>query len=336
MLITPSDIGVALGSDDMSIPELLSVATAADRLGMRDLWVTESRGRDAFVLLSQIALLTEQIGLGTGIVNVFARTPTALAQAVGTVMEAAPGRHFNLGIATGGKAMIEQFHGLPYEQPVSRLEAALEIIQSIFDNHGQVPAHEKIFATGRVNLRLKTDRSQIKVFAATSGNRSKEITGRLADGWLPIWPVRSRFTASKEEVVTAAKEAGRLDFRVAAYIYGVVSTDKEEIDLLRGTLAWYLAANGTVYATMFENYGYGAEVTAIIEKWKAGDRAGAIGGVSDKMLEDCALFGTAEEVVNRIKLFRDAGVDMPILRFPPALSGIRCVEMLEDLARAAK
>jgi hypothetical protein len=115
------DLDVAIGGNERPREESVLIARVADEVGIGNLWVTEGTGRDAFSLLTEIALATERIGLGTGIVNVFSRTPTALVQATATVMEVMQHRRFNLGVGASGKALMQQYHGVPFDRPITRL-----------------------------------------------------------------------------------------------------------------------------------------------------------------------------------------------------------------------
>ncbi len=334
MSTTVRDLDVALGSDDFSQPDLLRVAEAADALGIRHLWLTESKGRDAFVLLTQVAQRTHRIGLGTGIVNVFSRTPTALAQAAATLLESIPGRVVNLGLGTSGKALVERFHGVPFERPVSRLSEAVTVIDRAVGGDS-LPTGGSVFSMSPVELNLHARRSALRIFVAGTGDATLRLAGAQADGWLPIWPSLRSGGEMLAIVNTAAVAANRPKPLVAAYIYGVVGSDATLADQVRASLAFYVAANGTAYRKLFLRYGYAAEVKRICAFWTRGDRVRARNSVTDEMLNDCALIGEPDSFLAGVGRFINVGVTWPVLRFPRQLSADQCIHMLEAISGAS-
>ena len=72
---------------DMKREDAIALAKIADECGIDSFWVPEGWARDAFSLLISIAEKTERLKLATGIVNVYSRTPGALAQQFATLDE---------------------------------------------------------------------------------------------------------------------------------------------------------------------------------------------------------------------------------------------------------
>lgn len=341
---TTSDIDLAVIIDSRSRDDLIRIAVEADRIGISNFWVTETMGRDAFSVLTSIALRTNQIGLGTGITNIWARTPSALAQATATVMEVMGDRTFNLGIGGSGKSLIEKLHGIPFDKPMGRLEEYVRIIDHIFTT-GNLPGPMEIFTTQEMPMAragkregvggLFGDRDRLKIFVAGLTPRSLATTGKYADGWLPIWPSKSRGVEALETLREAADSVGRPMPDVSSYIYGVISDDPRLIQLVRDTLAFYVAANGVAYQHMFERMGYENEVAEIIDLWQEGKRDEARTVVNQAMLEDTSLIGELPAFEAGIEQFRAAGVERPILQFPPATSTEDIMSMLAKLAPAS-
>ena len=102
-----SRIGIALGAvHDRPFAEVVTFARAAEECRYEALFVPEAWGRDAFVTLGALARVTERIGLGTGIVNIYTRTPALLAMAALTLDEISGGRAV-LGLGTSGQRVVE-------------------------------------------------------------------------------------------------------------------------------------------------------------------------------------------------------------------------------------
>src|ERR1700761_3364517 len=144
-----SDIDISIGTSEFTRAQLLLIARAADGLGVGTVFLTEGAGRDPFSVLTEMALQTRRIGLGTGIVNVFSRTPTALAQCTASVMELMGDRPFYLGLGTSGKQLMEKYHGVPFDRPVSRLQETVQVIDYAFTT-GALPDGGDIFPLGHL------------------------------------------------------------------------------------------------------------------------------------------------------------------------------------------
>lgn len=327
------DLDVSIGGNERPRKESVLIARAADEMGIGNLWITEGTGRDAFSLLTEIALATERVGLGTGIVNVFSRTPTALVQATATVMEVMEERRFNLGLGTSGKALMQQYHGMPFDRPVTRLREAVRIIDEAFTT-GRLPRGGDVFDLGGLEVGVPVSRDRLRIYVAGLSPKTLDLTGRYADGWLPIWPSAARGQEPLEAVQAAARSVGRKPPLVSGYLYGAVGSGDDVEKHVRATLAWYVAANGTAYRGLFERYGYGDQAKRICDLWDAGDREAARRSVDDELLRDTTLLGEPDEFFNSVQRFIDAGIDRPVFRLPKQLSTARCLEMLARLAQA--
>ena len=123
-----ADLHVAL-STSYERGDIVSLGLAVEECGYGGLWLTELAARDAFSLLTEIALKTRRIELGTGIVNHYGRSPATLAQAAASLSEVLDGRPFNLGLGASSRAVIEGLHGLAYQRPYARMAEALQLIR---------------------------------------------------------------------------------------------------------------------------------------------------------------------------------------------------------------
>src|SRR5207247_10562617 len=108
--------------------ELLSYVKLVDELGYDTIFVPEAWGRDAFTTLGWIAAHTKRVRIGTGIVNVFSRTPALIAQSVATLDEISGGRAV-LGLGTSGPGVIERWHGMRFEDGLRRTRETVEIVR---------------------------------------------------------------------------------------------------------------------------------------------------------------------------------------------------------------
>ena len=207
-------------------------AKIADAAGIHSIWVAEAWGRDAFTLLTLLAEHTSKIQLATSIVNIYSRTPAALAQHFGTLDELSNGRMI-IGLGTSGPQVIEHFHGVPFNPPLTRMKEYVEIINMIF---AQTPLNYegKLFKLQRgFTMRFETPRKHIPIWIASLNKKSVEFTAKKTDGWLPVMiPINSlkKAIADFREIASAA---GRNPRDVAVKAPGHV-TVTDNVDRARG------------------------------------------------------------------------------------------------------
>src|SRR5216683_5618717 len=117
----------------MDYDQALARVRLADEAGVDTAWVAEAWGRDCFTILALMARETRRMQLGTGIVNTYSRTPAALAQHFATLDELSGGRMV-IGLGTSGPQVIEHFHGVKFNPPLTRMKEYIEIINTLMRN----------------------------------------------------------------------------------------------------------------------------------------------------------------------------------------------------------
>jgi F420-dependent oxidoreductase-like protein len=300
--------------------EIVKRVQIADDLGVESVWAAEAWGRDAFSVLTQLALTTKNIQLGTAIVNVFSRTPAVLAMTFGTLDELSGGRAI-IGLGSSGKNVIEHWHGIPFEKPATRLREYIEIIDTIIKQE-KLNYHGKVFEMDRgFTMQFPTARPHIPTYIASITPKSMEQTGEVADGWIPIYWPKDKIKSGIDTLMTGAKKAGktRADITVAPAIVMQITEggSEEQIRMAaRGPIAFYVGRMGTYYYEMLERHGFEAEVAKIKEGWAARDAKAAAAGVSDRMLDQTAVVGPLEKCVEDLNERRALGVDLPLIQMP--------------------
>jgi alkanesulfonate monooxygenase SsuD/methylene tetrahydromethanopterin reductase-like flavin-dependent oxidoreductase (luciferase family) len=291
---------------------LVERAKIADRAGIHSIWVAEAWGRDAFSLLTLLAEHTERVRLATGIVNIYSRSPAALAQHFATLDELSGGRMI-IGLGTSGPNVIEHFHGIPFNPPFTRLSEYVDIINMILAgtplNYGG-----KLFRMERgFTLRFEPPRKHIPIFLASIKRKSVEFTARKADGWLPVMiplkALRQTIADFRAIAKAAGREAGAVEVRAPGRV--VVTRNVERARAAQAaTLAFYAVRMGTFYAEQLGRVGFGAELGRIKQAWQAaGSKAGAQ-AVPDAMLAEMGYAGDIGGARERLKAQEEAGADL--------------------------
>ena len=166
---------------------------------------------------------------------------------------------------------------------------------------------------------------------ASLGPKNLELTGRLADGWLPIWLHRDKVAELAEPIARAATAAGRdmSEITVAPQMMCYATEDPEELaevrKQVRAHMAYYIGGMGTYYYDLFCRSGFQAEADAVREAWAARERGQAAEAISDDLLDGIAVLGDPSTCRAQLDRFRANGVDMPVITFPHGASmpGIR-------------
>ncbi len=240
---------IALGVNWQGKPDfkgMIERARAADDAGAHSIWVAEAWGRDAFTSLTLLAEHTRRIGLATGIVNSYSRTPGALAQHFATLDELSGGRMI-IGLGTSGPQVIEHFHGVAFNPPLTRMREYVEIINLLMA--GQPLNYDgKVFKLKRgFTLRFEPPRKHIPVYVASLNQKSVEFTAQKADGWLPVMIPLGRLKESIADFRAAAARASRDPRSIAvkspSTIHVTGNPDRARA-IQAGTLSFYAARMG--------------------------------------------------------------------------------------------
>jgi len=324
--------------DNNDDSDLVAVAQAADRLGYESFWTGESWGRDAFTVLTMLACHTERIGLGTGIVTVYSRTPGLVAQSIASLDRISNGRAI-LGLGSSGRIVIEDWHGVKFDHPVSRTAEYIDIIRLALSGE-RVNYDGRFYSLKRFRMGVRPVQDQLPIYVASLGRRNLELTGQAADGWLPIWTHSQKLPEVKKPLAEAAHAAGRQvsDVTTAPQILSCASeneaTVSDAIAQARAHMAFYIGGMGTYYYDLFCRYGYQDECDRLRAAWGKSDRAKAAACISDEMVDNITAIGTPDECRKKIARFRDNGVDMPLVAFPHGSDRDTMLGTLEALAPA--
>lgn len=301
------DIGFRLPQGPVDPTEL---AARVEALGYHSVWAGELWGEDAFVTLGRIAERTNQLALGTAIVNVYSRTPAALAMAAATIDEAANGP-VRLGLGASTEQAIAGIHGMDFERPVRRTHETAAIVRRILGGDASATYEGELLSVTNVPP-LEADPT---LFNAALGPANRRATGRLFDGWLPHNVPLNRLEEAFETIATAAREADRDPdaISVAPYVPTAVAEDEASArDQLAAHLAYYVGSGEGYRRAVATEFPEAA--AAIAEQWSDGERAAARETVTREMLDALGIAGTPETARDRFHALADRPlIDEPLV-----------------------
>lgn len=336
--------GIGIGSayyNGEDWDQLVDYAVAADNMGVDFMWSAEAWGMDAIVPLAYMAAKTRRITLGTGIVQISARAPSMIAMTAQS-MATVSGNRFALGLGVSGPQVVEGLHGAAFAHPLGRLRECVEIIRLGLGGErlryeGKHYTLPRPGGEGRPIRLSQPPRPDMKIYLATLGPKSLEMTGELADGWLGTSFIPECANVFLDPIRRGLEKSGRgmadMDIQVGGSFE--VGDDVERmIEARRPAMAFTLGGMGSpttnFYNDAFRRSGYRDAAIEVQRLWVDGKRDEAARRVPDEMILKTNLIGTEDMVRERLRVYRDAGVTT--LRISPA--GQNWKERTESLAQA--
>jgi alkanesulfonate monooxygenase SsuD/methylene tetrahydromethanopterin reductase-like flavin-dependent oxidoreductase (luciferase family) len=309
-----SAVGVSLMPLENRRETIVRLATEADRRGYAGFFLPETWAHDVTVLLAEAAVRTERIGLGTGILSVWGRTPGTLAMAAATLHDVSGGR-FSLGLGASTAQLVEGLHDTAYRAPFDRMRRTVVQVRALLAGE-RLP----LAPAGARPLRLNVAPAPgVPIHLAGLVPETIRLAGEVADGWLPFLFPRSRLA---EGVALLREGAGRASPErplpaVVPSVPTVVAADPAEA---RRGAAWfvsfYLTTMGPLYARTISRLGFAKEVEAVIAANPTRGSA-VVPPEAEALLDELTVYGTPDQARAHLARWQDAGTAMTVLLLPP-------------------
>jgi alkanesulfonate monooxygenase SsuD/methylene tetrahydromethanopterin reductase-like flavin-dependent oxidoreductase (luciferase family) len=296
----------------------LKAAILADELGYDSFWIPEAWGYEIFSLLTEMAIHTKRIKLGTGIVNVFSRSPGLIAMNAATVDEISEGRLI-LGIGTSGKRVIEDFHGRAFKKPLSQVRDVIRVVKTLVGGGALSDAGATLHEYRKFTLAMTPVRRNIPIFVAALKQKSITSIGELADGWIPtFWPYE-RLSDGHAWIAEGAAKAGRdpKEIQTAPFTTVIPMGDEMGTKRAREIISFYIAGMGDYYKELLSGFGYADMCDRVVELYRdKATRAQAADAVTPEVIEALTISGDPAHCVQELRRRREFGIDLPIVSLP--------------------
>ncbi|MFC5951002.1 LLM class F420-dependent oxidoreductase [Pseudonocardia lutea] len=299
---------------------------AAERLGYESVWSAEAYGSDCLTPLAWWGAATSRVTLGTNILQMSARTPTATAMAALTLDHLSGGR-FVLGLGASGPQVVEGWYGQRYPRPLARTREYIAIVRKVLAREEPVSFDGEFYrlpVDGGAGLgkplrsTVHPRRADLPIYLAAEGPKNVALAAEIADGWLPLFfsPKTDAFYREALAEGFARPGARRTpeDFRVQASLPVLVDDDVERAaDRVRPFLALYVGGMGAKDANfhnqVFVRMGREAECARIQELYLEGRKKEAVAAVPTAMVEDVALVGPKDKIRAELAAWEETVVD---------------------------
>ena len=295
------------------VERTVAYAKLAEERGLHSCLATEGAS-DALALAQHVASVTSRIQVGTAITNIFLRSPLLAALQSLTINAIAPGRLF-LGLGTS-HGPLNDAYGLPMNKPLTALRTYVETLRSVFQGE-----HEGLAQLAAAGLAAQKAEPPIPIALAGVSPKSLQLTGEIADSSIPTPYGADMLHEVVDAVAVGAKEAGRSaqDVAINPIVHTLVCDDP---DVALRSAQQHLCSYASLpfYNRLFVRHGLQSEAEKIMVAAGAGDMAGAAAEVSERMIEQIAVVGSAQECAKKIEAIEKAGATRVIL-FPIAIDG---------------
>ncbi|WP_101951764.1 LLM class F420-dependent oxidoreductase [Mycobacterium sp. 3519A] len=323
------------------------LVAAAEDAGFDTVFTAEAWGSDAYTPLAWWGRETKRMRLGTSVIQLSARTPTACAMAALTLDHLSGGRHI-LGLGVSGPQVVEGWYGAKFPKPLARTREYIDILRQVWAREAPVHSdgpHYPLPLTGEgttglgKNLKPITHplRADIPVMLGAEGPKNVALAAEICDGWLPIFyspRIASMYNEWLDEgFARPGARRTRETFEICATAQVVVTDDRPAVmELMKPHLALYMGGMGAedtnFHADVYRRMGYAEVVDDVTRHFRSGrpdgkDEAAKI--IPDELVDDSAIVGDLPYVQQQIKAWEAAGVTMMVV-------GARSPEQIRDLA----
>ncbi|GAB2665096.1 LLM class F420-dependent oxidoreductase [Gordonia jinhuaensis] len=321
-------LGVQLGYWGAQPPHgTAELVAAAESAGFDSLFTAEAWGSDAYTPLAWWGASTTTMRLGTSVLQMSARTPTACAMAALTLDHLSGGRHM-VGLGVSGPQVVEGWYGQPFAKPLARTREYIDIMRQVWAREAPVTNSGEHYplpldgerATG-LGKPLKPIthplRRDIPILLGAEGPKNVALAAEIADGWLPLF-----FTPRMADTYHSWLDEGfarpgarrsRADFEICATARIVITDDRPAaLAALKPNIALYMGGMGSedtnFHAEVYRRMGYSDLVDEVTALFRSGRKDEAALVIPDDVVDDGAIVGNVDHVREQIALWEKAGV----------------------------
>ena len=296
----------------------------AERLGYTSVWTAEAYGSDAVTPAAWIAARTTRIHVGTGIMQIPARTPAMTAMTAMT-LDALSGGRFRLGLGVSGPQVAEGWHGQPFGKPLTKTREYVDIVRAILrrekpvefrGEYYQIPyAGADATGLGKPLKSILHGRATLPIYLAAVGPKNVALAAEIADGWIPVFFSARRGAMFREWLTEGFQRRGgaRDDFDVMPMVPVVVGADAAACRaVVKPRIALYVGGMGArgrnFYNDIARRYGYEGAAKTIQDLYLGGKKAEAEAAVPDELVDEVARCGPRERIRERLAEWKTSGV----------------------------
>jgi alkanesulfonate monooxygenase SsuD/methylene tetrahydromethanopterin reductase-like flavin-dependent oxidoreductase (luciferase family) len=260
--------------------------------------------------MSVVSQIAKKPKIGSSIMNIYSRSP-ALAAMSASTLDVLSGGRIIIGLGTSSHAIVEDWHGVKFSQPIARMREYVEVIRLVLSEK-KCNYDGQFFQLKNFALLISKPRKDIPIYLAAINRKMVDLTWEIADG--AIFYLRP--LNELKNIIPKMQSKRKID--VTCQLITSISNDADE-SILRAkkTVAFYVSV-GKIYRDFLAQNGFERETSAIFDEYKKSGLKENHVHVSDKMLNELTICGTPNDGRKQLSRFVNAGIDLPILQFNPS------------------
>jgi F420-dependent oxidoreductase-like protein len=340
-------LGLSVGYSGSNVSLNMDLIREAERAGFDSVWTAEAWGSDAVTPLAWIGAQTSKIRLGTGIMQLPARSPASTAMTAMT-LDGLSGGRFILGLGTSGPQVVEGWHGVPFDKPLTWLREYIEIVRAILARERpltyegaryQIPYRGPgSTGLGKPLKSILHGRKDIPIYTGSMAPKSQELSAEIADGLILAFMHPERFDVIEPRLRAGfAKAGGTKNLETFDVMPGVACIIGDDLDAcrrpLKAHLALYLGGMGAKDKNFYNEYarriGFEEDALRVQRLYLDGKRMEAIEAVPDALVDAVHLVGPAERIRDRFAAWKSR----PIGTMLVGTQQVEAVRLLAELAQ---
>jgi F420-dependent oxidoreductase-like protein len=329
----PMKLGLMVGYSGAGMRLPMDKILRAEALGYDSVWTAEAYGSDAITPLAYIAALTKRIRLGTGVIQLAARTPANAAMCAGTVDALAGGNRFILGLGVSGPQIVEGWYGQPWGKPYYRIRDYVTIMRKIFERKEPVTHQGREISLpytgpgssglGKPLKSILHMNPKLPIWLGAENEATVRLCAEICDGWLAMGLVPGAMAHYRPWLEAGFRRAGGgksfHNFEIFTAMPVIIDRDvKAALNRLKPNVALYVGGMGArsknFHKDLMVRQGFPEAAERIQELYLAGRKQEAAEAVPDELIDLRALVGPPARIRERYRAWAGCGANGALIQ----------------------
>jgi len=245
-------------------------------------------------------------------------------------MDAMTGGRFIMGLGTSGPQVVEGWHGVPFNKPLTWLKEYIAIVRKILERKEPVTFDGVRYqlpyrgpgssGQGKPLKSILHGNPNLPIYTGSMAPKSQQVCAEIADGCLVTCYSPTRPEVIEENFAIGLAKAGksRADFDLAPAVAVVVGDDLDVCRMpLKHSLALYVGGMGSKKKNFYKDYvckvGFEEAAEKIQALYLDGKKVDAINAVPDEMVDAFNLVGPKERIRDEFAKWKESPVDSMLI-----------------------
>lgn len=305
----PKRVAVTLPASPL-VSDTIERVKWAEAQGYTDAWFADGGSPDSLTTAAALSGHTQSIRIGVAVTPVYTRTPAVLAATANALGQVLPGR-FVMGLGASSQTMMNNWHGIPLEKPVTRVKHTALMVRSMLAGEKSNFDLDGLYSKG---YRQEPIDQAPPLYLAALRPKMIEMAAEIGDGVIfNLWP-QGALAKMVEHVKIGAERTGKNWQSVEIVNRAMVLVTNDKVgarNLFRAAFAPYYAT--PVYNKFLAWAGYTEAADNITKGWAAKDRNKTAAAMSDHLIDEIAVIGSADECRERLQADMTTGIHTQII-----------------------